>query len=149
MYFSTIAFFTVVLLKISSLKKNIFSVTNVCLHFSLRLEGPLNVLAWDRHCNLSSCPIFFFLKSYHKKSSTPFGSCAALRTSLNFSSGSAQTHAFQMVREKASLWLVCSALLAYNRSHYAVTFSKKLRQKAFDQVYLSGNTTMIFKCGTT
>lgn len=94
--------------------------------FKLSLESSLNALDWDRQCNWSSCLLFFF-----SRAATSTDLYVALHTLLNFSSGSAQTHAFQMVLKKASLWLWCTLLLAHSRSHYAVTFRKKLRQKAY------------------
>lgn len=134
-YFSMVSFCTLVLMKINSLKKKIFSITNVCLRFSFHSDWKVSWMLWPETDGVTHLPapifIFFFSKNYHNKRSTLFDLYVALSTLLNFSSGSAHTHAFQMVLKKASLWLLSTLLLAYSRSHYAVTFGKKLRQKAY------------------
>lgn len=127
-----VAFCTLVLTKTNSLKKIIFSITDACLQLSFHSDWKVPWMSSPETDSVTRLPVpIFFLKNYHKKRSTLFDLYVALSTPLNFSSGSAQAHAFQMVLKKASLWLLCTLLLAYSRSHYAVTFRKKLRQKAY------------------
>lgn len=125
-------------------KKKKFSITNVCLQFPFHSDWKVPWMSWPETDSVTHlpAPIFFFLKNYHKKRGTLFDLYAALSTLLNFSSGSAQTHAFQMALKKASLWLLCTRLLAYSRSHYAVTFRKKLRQKAYFRFQLRSSVSI-------
>lgn len=111
----------------SILKKN-FSINFFFFAVLGIFQSSLKVpwMPWPETDNVTDLPVPIFFS----KVATNTDLYAALHTLLNFSSGSALTHAFQMVLKKASLWLWCTLLLAYSRSHYAVTFRKKLRQEA-------------------
>lgn len=67
-YFSMVAFCSLVLMKINSLKKIIFSITNVCLRFSFHSDWKVSWRFWPETDGVTHLPapvffVFFFQRT--------------------------------------------------------------------------------------
>lgn len=97
-YFSRVTFCTSVVMKIIYLKKKTIFLNFkylLTVFFSPRLENTVSILTSE--CNSSSSqPLFFFPKTWQEKKPAVSFVCYS-QYFAEFFSGSAQTHAFQMV----------------------------------------------------